>query len=103
MTPRRRRALILAMAVAGVTHASAGAVAQPKKRAYSRYEQESLDAALAKLHGAVDPNPEGKILEGVVVVTLEVFERRDFMPRIFLGFVNWFHVTTRPYVIEREV
>src|SRR5262245_27329959 len=103
MNPRQRRAFLLAMAVAAVCGASAATAAPLKKGTYSRYEQESLDGALSKVHGVLDPNPEGKVLEGFVIVTLEVFERRDFIPRIFLGFVNFFHATTRRYVIEREV
>src|SRR5262245_31287229 len=102
----RRRAIVLAALVAGAAlplQASAEPAVAPKKGKYSRYEQESLDAALAQLHGVIDPNPEGKILEGYAIVTLKVFEPRDFIPRIFLGFVNFFHATTRQYVIEREV
>src|SRR3954469_22532426 len=100
----RRCALLLAVAAAALPlTASAAPTDTHKKSGYSRYEQDSLDAALAKIHGVIDPHPEGKILEGVTIVTLQVFEPRDFIPKIFLGFVNWFHVTTRHYVIEREV
>jgi hypothetical protein len=43
------------------------------------------------------------VIEGTEIVTLEVFEPRDFIPTVLLGFVNWFHVTSRPHVIEREL
>ena len=69
----------------------------------SGYEQTSLDNALARVKGTIDPSPEGKIVESIEIVPFEVFEKRDFIPEIFLGFVNWFHVTSKPYVIEREV
>ncbi|MFO0762153.1 MAG: hypothetical protein U0359_37285 [Byssovorax sp.] len=70
---------------------------------YSRYEQDSIDRAVQKLGAAVDPAPEGKTIEDVKVTTLDVFEKRDFIPNFLLGLVNWFHVTSRPYVIEREL
>lgn len=70
---------------------------------YSRYEQDSIDRALARLGASVEQSPEGKTLEDVQVMPLDVFEKRDFMPNFVLGLVNWFHVTSRPYVIEREV
>src|SRR4051812_20271212 len=106
--PRRRCALYLAAMVAAAAlplraEAEPAPAQKQKKSGYSRYEQESLDAALAKLNGVIDPNPEGKILEAYEIVTLKVFEPRDFIPRIFLGFVNFWHVTTRKEVIEREV
>src|SRR3954467_14019826 len=107
MNLRRRRAVAVAVAVlAAVTldrAADAEPAPPPRKSAYSRYEQESLDAALGRLNTAVDPSPEGKVIDGVEIVTLDVFEPRDFIPKIFLGFVNWFHVTTHKYVVDREV
>jgi hypothetical protein len=75
----------------------------PPLARYSHYEQESVDAALKRTKGEIDPSPLGKTVEDIVIVPFEVFEKRDFIPSIFLGFVNWFHVTSRPYVIEREV
>ena len=75
----------------------------PSRAHLSGYEQTSLDRALARVKGTIDPSPEGKIVESIEIVPFEVFEKRDFIPEIFLGFVNWFHVTSKPYVIEREV
>jgi hypothetical protein len=40
--------------------------------ALSPYERESIDDALALVGGAIDPAPEGKILEDVDVVPLDV-------------------------------
>ena len=42
---------------------------------------------------------EGKRVEGIDVVPLEVIEPRDPAPRL----LNLLHATTRPFVIEREV
>jgi hypothetical protein len=66
---------------------------------YSPYEEESI-AAVARERGTeIDPAPEGKRIEAVDIVTLEVFEARDPAPRVF----NEAHVTTREYVIRREL
>jgi hypothetical protein len=68
----------------------------------SRYEQESLDLVLAKLHVRVDPAPEGKRAEAIVTERLDVFEQRDFLPDFAL-LVNGLHATSHARVIEREV
>jgi hypothetical protein len=78
--------------------------APPAARAHlSGYEKTSLESALTAVKGQIDPSPQGKIVESIETVRLDVFEKRDFIPEIFLGFVNWFHVTSKPYVIEQEV
>jgi hypothetical protein len=95
----RHRAWIAAAAIA---LASAPARAhQPVP--YSPYEQETIERALAKVKGVVEPRPEGKILEGVEVITLDVFEDRDPLPAFLTPIANWFHATSRKSVIEREV
>lgn len=66
---------------------------------HSTYEQETIDRALAKVHGVVEPAPEGKLFEGVVVIPLDVIEDRDPAP----SFLNLLHMTTRARVIRREV
>ena len=94
----------LALTLAAATALADGSVAKPSSPArLSGYEKESLDKALTTMKGTIDPSPEGKIIESVESVRLEVFEKRDFIPEILLGFVNWFHVTSKAYVIEREV
>jgi Omp85 superfamily domain len=106
LTPRRRAlgcAAALAVATAAPAPARAAAPSSLKKDGYSRYERESIDAALARTGTTIDPSPAGKIVEGIETIRLDVFEPRDFIPRPLLGFVNWFHVTSRRYVIEREV
>jgi hypothetical protein len=81
-----------------------GALAQappPAERAliYSPYEEETIADVLARLHLARDPSPEGKTIERVDIVPLDVAEKRDVLPR----FLNIFHATSRPSVIRREL
>jgi hypothetical protein len=66
---------------------------------YSPYERQAIDDALARLHETLDPSPEGKIVEGIDVVTLDVIDERDPAPQ----FVNVFHATTRRRVVDREI
>jgi hypothetical protein len=65
----------------------------------SSYEQESLAIALARTGASVEPTPEGKTVESIEVVALDVIEQRDPAPQ----FLNWFHVTTQDYIVRREV
>ena len=66
---------------------------------YSPYEQETIDLTVDKLGLEVEPQPDGKTVEGIEIVTLEVIEPRDPAPQ----FLNVFHTTSRRYTIEREV
>ena len=70
---------------------------------YSPYEQETVRIGLDKTGATLEKDPEGKLIEGVDFVTLEVFEKRDPIPNQLNGFVNWFHVTTKPHFVEREL
>ncbi len=72
---------------------------QTRRFAYSAYEQATLAEALASLGLTLDPSPDGKTVESIDTVRLEVIERRDPAPR----WLNVFHVLTRAYVVEREV
>ena len=73
----------------------------PAQRAqiYSPYETETIAAALARFHEKIDPTPEGKIVERVDVVTLDVIEQRNPLP----NWLNVFHATTRPSIVRREL
>jgi hypothetical protein len=73
----------------------------PETRAfqYSGYEEATIADAFAQLGLARDPAPEGKQVEAVETVRLEVIEERDPAPR----WLNVFHVVSRPGVIGREV
>jgi hypothetical protein len=74
-----------------------------RRDTYSPYERATIDAAVVKLGAEVEPRPEGKVIEGIEVVSLDVFEKRDPLPGFLTPIANWFHATTRRYVIEREV
>jgi outer membrane protein assembly factor BamA len=67
----------------------------------SEFEQRTLDENLARLgeNLVVDESPDGKLIERVDVVTLEVFDEHDPVP----DFLNWFHGTTRERVVRREL
>lgn len=89
-----RRALVLSLGVFAWTGA---ALADPPQ--YSSYEQETIEEALKKTGGEIDPHPEGKRIEHIEIVPLEVIEDRDPIPSFF----NIFHTTTRPNVIRDEL
>jgi hypothetical protein len=92
MLPRRFAAWLVAGAL-GVANAEA---APPP---LSGYEKESLKIALDDTGGQLDPSPQGKVVEGMDMVPLDVIERRDPAPQ----FLNWFHATSRPRIIEQDV
>lgn len=85
------------------------------KQTLSPYEQETLSIAQKKLHFEIDPSPEGKTIEGVDVVRLEVVEERDPVPNNVVvtiaegpdyplrPLINSLHFTSRDFVIRREV
>ena len=66
---------------------------------YSPYEKEAIRQVLAARRAELDDAPDGKTIERIDIVTLPVIEERDPAP----NFINYFHVTTRRYVIEREL
>jgi len=65
----------------------------------SPYERSTLTAAVARVGGVEEPHPEGKVIESIEIVTLDPIEQRDPVPT----FLNSAHVTTRRYVIAREI
>ncbi len=78
-------------------------VARADEATYSPYERETISLA-AKAEGArVEPDPDGKIVEEIVLRPLDVFEPRDPLPGFFEDFLNVFHATTRPFILKREV
>ncbi|HRI70805.1 MAG TPA: hypothetical protein PK156_41515, partial [Polyangium sp.] len=66
---------------------------------YSLYERETIAEYLRKHKRQADETPDGKTIEAVDIVSLDVIEKRDPAP----GFLNIFHVRTRKYVIRREL
>jgi len=77
------------------------ALDEPESRTgkYSAYELESIRAAELRLGHPVDPAPAGKTVEAIDVLPLDVIEPRDPAPQWF----NMLFVTTKPYIVEREV
>lgn len=86
---------IAALSLPAIAKAQATTSSSPR----SAYENGKIAQALEKVHGALDPAPEGKLVEGIDVVPLEVIEADDPAP----GFLNVFHATTRHDVLRREV
>jgi hypothetical protein len=83
---------------------SAPALAEPpppaeRAKVYSAYEQETINGVLAPRHTVRDARPEGKTIERIDVVPIDVFEPRDPLP----AWLNVFHATTRRSVIFREM
>ncbi len=66
---------------------------------YSPYELQTIGDVLGGRNLVQEPSPDGKLVERVEVVPLDVFEPRDVLP----SWLNVFHVTTRERVIRREV
>ncbi len=98
-----RRTIVAALgAVLLLGPAIARAQAPPaaeRAQVYSPYERQTIGDVLADRGEKLAPSPEGKIIEGVEVVRLDVFERRDLLPQ----WLDVFHATTRPNIIRREV
>ena len=101
MRPRPLAALVAvllgAFAWDGAARAQNGAPVT-KSFGYSPYEKDTIEEALRVLGVRADPAPEGKIVEDVETYRIDVFEKRDPIPR----FVNVFHALTKSRMIERE-
>ena len=76
-----------------------GGVARAQAADLSDFERETMAAALKASRGELDTEPEGKRIEAIEVVTLEVLDERDPLP----DFLNVFHTTTLSEVIRREL
>jgi hypothetical protein len=65
--------------------------------------EEYQEALISKTRSAnqlrPDRAPEGKIIERIVIAPYDVILQEDPFPQ----FLNWFHVTTQPEVIQREL
>lgn len=87
------------MLVSGAASAQTPPPPAERLHVYSPYEHETIREVLQDQHLVQDPSPEGKIIERIDIVPLDVFEPRDALPT----WLNIFHVTTRKGVIRREV
>lgn len=90
---------------------AAGSAPSTRKTGYSVYEKETIAAALAKLHGAIETEPEGKTVESVEIVRLEVLDRES-APIAKLPVIGWvinpkvinpLHATTKEWIVRREL
>lgn len=102
--------ILLALAFLLASSSRVAVAQQPTSRAtgYSKYEKETIKNALERLDLKIDPTAEGKTIERIDVVRLEVLEQRDPIPDEVLGvktrkLLNSLHYTSRDYVIRREV
>jgi hypothetical protein len=91
--------LLLALPWAGVALAQTAPPPAERLHYYSPYELQTIGVVLGGMNLTQDPAPDGKVVERVEVVPLDVFEQRDVLPR----WLNVFHVTTRDGVVRREV
>src|SRR5688572_15231057 len=66
---------------------------------YSDYELDAIEKWVRAHKTELDPAPEGKPIESIDIVSLDVFDETDPVPDFF----NVFHATSRPYVIRREL
>ncbi|HEY7375307.1 MAG TPA: hypothetical protein VIF57_24315 [Polyangia bacterium] len=96
----------LALAHGAPAAAAEGAAAPPaapgdtKPHPLGRLEQESVDDAMKTLgQPLIDPAPQGKTIGRVLVVNEDVFSQRDW----YFQLLNFFHRTTRSYILEREL
>jgi hypothetical protein len=73
--------------------------AAPVHAAEERYEADLIARALDSLDLSPDPEPEGKIIERILVVRFPIIEPSDPWP----DFLNLFHVTTREHIVRQEL
>lgn len=111
--------LSLVLSSAAPARAQSQSESRPTSRTseYSPYEKEAAQIALKQLEMKVDPSPEGKKIRKVTSVRLQVLEPRDPGPELLrpvpllspLGryitkpMLNWLHITTKEYIIRREL
>ena len=107
------------LATAWAAPARAQGTERPTSRTseYSPYEKEAAEITLKQLEMKIDPHPEGKKIGKITSVRLQVLEPRDPGPELLkpiplvspLGtyvtkpMLNWLHITTREYIIRREM
>src|SRR3954468_5721741 len=106
---RRRVAIagLVALVIVATLILPAAARAQQRPTSqtfeYSAYEKETIVRALEATHAKLEPAPNGKIIEGVETLRLEVLEDRDPIPEKVLGIptrntLNSLHVVSKDNV-----
>lgn len=90
----------LALSVA-LTVFLVGSAARAETAKLTEFERRTLEEQAARLgeSAQIDPNPEGKRIERVDIVVLDVFDEHDPVPDWF----NVFHTMTRHSVVRREL
>ena len=73
--------------------------AQPEAAARANYEDALITWGLGEVERQVEPAPEGKVLEEVLVAAEEVVAPMDPYPSL----LNIFHIRTRDEVVRQEV
>lgn len=75
-----------------------------------KYEDAYLRVRVARHGLTLEPNPEGKLIEDIIVETEEVFDQADqgkFSKIPIVGvlpkYSNYLHATTRRYIVAREL
>jgi len=94
-------ALATTLALAAVPRVAFAQAGTTSVNRYSAYERGAIEAALRDYKTSIDSSPEGKLLEGIDIVTLDVFEARDPVP--YPDFFDVFHTKSKRYVIAREI
>ena len=78
---------------------NAAAATLSEGRVLTSYEKSALRRAMTAVGAQAEPRPTGKRIRKFVIVNQAVFDPKDR----WLSWLNSFHVTTRPYVIAREI
>ncbi len=112
LTVTATRRSLASCAILGIL-AFASALHADKLDVQRRYEETLVQAALGRTHLQIDPLPEGKTIERVVVYANDVIMPGDYgipyrIPLVhpLLSRVTWLnklHVRTRDYIIQREL
>ena len=81
------------------------------KTGYSAYEKATIADGLAHERGSLEPSPEGKTVESISIVRLEVLDRESKSIYALPGIgkvinpkvINPLHATTKEWIVRREL
>ncbi len=101
----RRRAFALVVSTIAFAWLLGGGASAERLDVLRRYEEALVQDALDKTGLVLDPMPEGKTIEHVVIVANKVILPGDFplSRKIPWTWLNHLHTRTRDYVIAREL
>ncbi len=92
-------AAILSLSLPAAGAEPVSSVSRPEQDGYSALERSVIAQQLSQRGLSLESAPEGKRIEQIQIVPIDVFDERDPMP----DFVNVFHATTGEQVIRREL